>query len=116
MCQLMTDPRNRKGSAAVNNSSSLIFTSPEQEKEESRFLAVCHKTAGPVACAAGIFIILLVSETCPDPVLGTQFPGKVFAGLLGGIAGLVFFLRWLTRKLTSGDIKKADNGHEKDDR
>ena len=116
MCQFVMDLRNRKGSATLNHSSSLIFTSPEREKEQNRFIALCHKTAGPAACAIGLFIILLVSEYCPDPVLGTKFPGMVFAGLLGGIAGLVFFLRWMTRKLTSGENKKAEPGREKDDR
>ena len=97
------------------HSDSLIFSSVEHRKEESRFVRLCHKTAGPAACAVGLFGILLVSETCPDLVLGTRFPGTVFAGLLGGLAGLVFVLRWLLHKLTTLENKKADSGREKDD-
>ena len=115
MCQFVLDLRNRKGNAALDHSGSLFFNPPKHEKEENRFIALCHKTAGPAACAAGLFGILLVSEFCPDLVLGTSFPGKILAALLGGIAGLVFFLRWMTRKLTSRENKKADTGREKDD-
>ena len=115
MCRPVFDFINGKGSAEVAHSDSLIFTSVEHRKEESRFVRLCHKTAGPAACAIGLFGILLVSETCPDLVLGTRFPGTVFAGILGGLAGLVFVLRWLLHKLTTLENKKAESGREKDD-
>ena len=115
MCQPVFDYIRGRGSTSADDPDSLIYSPSEREKEDSRFLLRCHKSAGPAACIAGLFGILLVAETCPDLALGTRFPGMVIAALMGGIAALVFLLRELLRRTVTGKNKQAGNGREKDD-
>ena len=52
-------------------------------------------------CGIGLFCILLVAEFCPDLTSGTRFPGMVLAGIMAGIAILLFFLRAVLRRFFS---------------
>ena len=70
-------------------------------KEEDRLAVFFRKTVGPAMCALGLFCILVVAEFCPDLTSGTRFPGMVLAGIMAGIAGLLFFLRAVLRKFFS---------------
>lgn len=81
--------------------SSSLYLPEKNGKENDRIMILLRKTAGPMVCAAGLFCILVVAEFCPDLTLGTRFPGVVLAGLMAGIAGLIFFLRKLLRKFFS---------------
>ena len=81
--------------------SSSYYLPSKRGKEEDRIAVLFRKTVGPAMCALGLFCILLVAEFCPDLTSGTRFPGMVLAGIMAGIAILLFFLRAVLRRFFS---------------
>ena len=81
--------------------SSSFYLPSKHGKEEDRLSILFRKTVGPAMCALGLFCVLIVAEFCPDLTSGTRFPGMVLAGIMAGIAGLLFFLRVVLRRFFS---------------
>lgn len=81
--------------------SSSYYLPPKRGKEGDRVAVFFRKAVGPAMCALGLFCVLVVAEFCPDLTSGTRFPGMLLAGIMAGIAVLLFFLRAVLRRFFS---------------